>query len=385
MLIAILMAPIAFGLLAMTICLPSMQEWGAIFGATQASVQLTFSAYVLMFGAMQLVYGPLSDRYGRKKLLLIGLGVALIGSVLAALATTLPLLTAARIVQGAGGAAGMVLGRSMVQDFFEGPQRTRVMAYFGMLLGLGPPLATIVGGQLHVRLGWQSNFVLVALLAALLMFAVWRSLPDTHTPAPAPGDRWLAGMLQAYARLAEVHRFRLYVLVLSFTSASFAVFLSGAPIVLASYGIGPQGVGFYIMAVPISYILGNFLTSRVITRLGERRVMQLGQVLSIISLLLVVVLDMAGLKTPLAFALPLMLLGVGHGLLMPPALAGTLGVMPALAGTAAAMAGVSQQLAGALGAYFVGLMPHDGAVNLGLLMLAFMLTALGAQAVLHRR
>ena len=176
-----------------------------------------------------------------------------------------------------------------------------------------------------------------------------------------------------------------YVLVLSFTSASFAVFLSGAPIVLASYGIGPRGVGFYIMAVPLSYILGNFLTSRFITRLGERRVMQLGQLASIISLLLVVGLGLAGLKTPLAFALPLMLLGVGHGLLMPPALAGTLGLVPALAGTAAALAGVSQQLTGALGSYFVGLMPHDGAVNLGLLMLGFMLAALCAQVVLHRR
>ncbi|MEO6623437.1 MAG: MFS transporter, partial [Burkholderiaceae bacterium] len=157
------------------------------------------------------------------------------------------------------------------------------------------------------------------------------------------------------------------------------------PIVLASYGIGPQGVGFYIMAIPISYIVGNFLTSRLITRLGERRMMQLGQFGSASGLLLVVGLGLAGLKTPLAFVLPLLLLGVGHGLLMPPALAGTLGLVPALAGTAAALAGVSQQLMGALGAYFVGLVSHDGAVNLSLLMLAFMLASLSAQVVLHRR
>ena len=120
MLIPLLLAQIAFGLLAMTICLPSMQEWGTIFGASQASVQLTFSAYVLTYGLLQLVYGPLSDRYGRKKLLLTGLSVAVVGSILAALAPTLPLLTAARMLQGAGSAAGMVIGRSLVQDLFEG-------------------------------------------------------------------------------------------------------------------------------------------------------------------------------------------------------------------------------------------------------------------------
>ena len=385
MLIPILLAQIAFGLLAMTICLPSMQEWGAIFGASQASVQLTFSAYALSYGLLQLVYGPLSDRYGRKKLLLTGLTVAMLGSILAALAPTLALLTAARMVQGAGSAAGMVIGRSLVQDLFEGPQRTRVLAYFGMVLGLCPPLATIIGGQLHVRLGWQANFVLMALLAALLLFAAWRGLPAQQTVVQPGRGPWLGDMLRGYARLAAVGRFRLYVVVVSMTSGCFMVFMAGAPIVLASYGIGPQGVGWYIMCVPLSYIVGNYITSRVVARQGERRMMRFGQLGTASGLLLLVALGLAGLKTPLAFALPLMLLGIGHGLLMPPALAGTVGVIPVLAGTAAALAGVSQQLTGAVGGYLVGLMHHDGAVNLGLLMLAYMACSACAQVVLHRR
>ncbi|MDP3373962.1 MAG: MFS transporter, partial [Hydrogenophaga sp.] len=178
LLVTNLLAQLAFGLLAMTICLPSMQEWAAVFDASQARVQLTFSGYVVAYGGLQLLYGPLSDRLGRKHILLFGLFVGGVGAVMAALANDLNTLIVARVLQGAGSAAGMVVGRAMVQDLFQGPARTRVMAYIGMTMGLCPPLATIIGGQLHVRLGWQSNFVLMAVLAAVLFVAAWRGLPD---------------------------------------------------------------------------------------------------------------------------------------------------------------------------------------------------------------
>ncbi|MFT5933443.1 MAG: DHA1 family bicyclomycin/chloramphenicol resistance-like MFS transporter, partial [Hydrogenophaga sp.] len=155
MLIANLLSQLAFGLLAMTICLPSMQEWSAIFSSSQAAVQLTFSGFVVAYGLLQLVYGPLSDRWGRKRVLLLGLAVACAGSVMAALAPDLNTLIAARVLQGAGCAAGMVVGRALVQDLFQGPQRTRVMAYVGMAMGLVPPVATVLGGQMHVVLGWR--------------------------------------------------------------------------------------------------------------------------------------------------------------------------------------------------------------------------------------
>ena len=384
LLIANLLSQIAFGLLAMTICLPSMQEWGAIFQADQAAVQLTFSAYVVAYGAFQLVYGPLSDRIGRKQVLLAGLCLAGIGSFFAAFATDLPSLTAARILQGAGSAATMVVGRSMVQDLFEGPERTRVMAYIGMALGLCPPLATVIGGQLHVRIGWQANFLLMGGLALVLLLAAWLGLP-TRRKAAAPQTHWLADMALAYTRLARAPGFLLYVAILALSTAAFYAFLAGAPIVLRSFGVGPDGVGWYIMWVPVAYVAGNYLTSRWVRRKGERRMMAWGQMAAVGSLLLLLALCVAGLDSPLAFTLPLILLGLGHGLLVPPSLSGTVGLIPALAGSAAAVAGLLQQLMGALGAYTVGLVPHAGSVNLTLLMLGFTLVALVAQVLLHRR
>ncbi len=384
LLIANLLTQLAFGLFVMTLCLPSMQEWGAIFGGTQTEVQLTFSGFMVAYGVFQLVHGPLSDRYGRKPVLMIGLVIAAVGSALAALAPTLATLTAARVLQGAGGAAGVVVGRAMVQDLFDGPQRTRIMAYMGMVMGLVPPFATLVGGQIHVRLGWEANFVLAAVAAVVCLAAAWRGLPSL-APRVERDVHWLRAMLGSYAQLARHTVFLLYVAVLSLTTGAFFVFLAGAPIVLGRYGVGPASLGWYIMCVPVTYMVGNYVTSRLVHRVGERSMMAFGQVLTLAGLALMLALGLAGVQTALAFALPLMLLGFGHGALMPHVLSGTVGVVPALAGSAAAVGGLTQQLTGALAGYVVGLVPHENAVNLGLLMITFTLGAVGAQALLHGR
>ena len=384
LLVANLLAQLAFGLLAMTICIPSMQEWGALFGAGQASVQLTFSGYVVAYGGLQLLYGPLSDRLGRKKILLTGLALAGLGSVLAAAATDLTTLSAARVLQGAGSAAGMVVGRAMVQDLFTGPERTRVMAYIGMTMGLCPPLATIVGGQVHVRFGWQANFIGIAVLAALLWLAAWRGLPE-HAASADARPHWLRALLASYATLARERAFVLYVAILAMATATFYAFLAGAPVVLGSYGVGPDGIGFYIMCIPLSYIAGNYVTSHLVHRIGERSMMALGQALTLGALGVVIALALAEVNTPLALALPLVALGIGHGLLVPPALAGTVGLVPALAGSAAAVAGLMQQLMGAAGGYAVGLFDHHGALKLGTLMLGLAGCGMAAQMLLHYR
>jgi DHA1 family bicyclomycin/chloramphenicol resistance-like MFS transporter len=386
-LIANLISQLAFGLVAMTVCLPSMQDWPAIFGASQAGVQLTLSAFIAAYGGMQLVWGPWSDRIGRKPLLFVGLALACIGSLAAALAPSLALLTLARVVQGAGCAAGMVIARAMVQDLFTGSERTRVMAFVGMTMGVCPPLATLVGGQIHVRLGWQANFVLMVALAVVLMLAAWRGLPSaraaqTQAQARAGAVREL---LAGYARLLREPVYLLYVAILASTTATFYTFLGGTPIVLKGHGITPERIGWYIMCVPLAYILGNLWTSRLVHRMADHRIMALGQVWTLGGLTLVLALGLGGARDPLALALPLLLLGIGHGLLTPAALSGTIGQIPALAGAAAAIGGLMQQLSGAVGAFAVGLVPHEGQVNLALLMLAWAVCGLGAQLALRSR
>lgn len=380
-LMATLLLQITFGVVAMTLCLPSMPTWATEFGASQASVQLTFSAYVAAFGGLQLVYGPWSDRIGRKPLLLGGMALVLLGSVIAALSPNLAVLVLGRVLQGAGGAAGMSVGRAMVQDFFSGRERTRMMAYVGMAMGTCPPLATLLGGQVHVALGWQANFWITAGLAALALLAAWRGLP-ARKPVHANTTHWLTALFSAYGRLLREPTFLSYVLIMAMLTSAFYCFLSGAPIVLTHYGVPPDRMGWYIMAVPIPYIFGNMLTSRLVHHMGDRRLMGLGFFAVQAGLWLMLLLAWAGLHTPWAFALPLTLLGLGHGLIAPPAISGSVGLIPTLAGAAAAVAGASQQVMGAFGSYVVGLLDHEGPVNLGLLMMGFSLMGGVAQLLL---
>ncbi len=377
-----LVAQMALGLLAMTICVPSMLDWPDTFGATQAEVQVTFSAYVALYGLMQLVHGPLSDRVGRKPVLMAGLLLCLAGAVLGALATSLSTLVMARVLQGAGSAASMVVGRAMVQDLFVGPQRTRMMAFVGMTMGVCPPVAMVVGGYLHVRLGWQANFALLALLTLAVGVLTWWVLPTPvrHVAKPAANP-----VLRGYAALMRRPVFLLYVCMLSSSAATFYTYLAGAPLVFKHFGVPPEELGIYIMAIPLAYIVGNVFTTRWIARLGERRLMTMGQGAVFGSLAIVLLLALLPWQSPLALALPLVLLGIGHGLMVPSMLSGTVGLVPALAGSAAALAGVMQQASGSLGGYFVALVPHEGVVNLTLMLIGWSAAGALAQWLLFRR
>lgn len=375
MLLLNLVAQIVYGLLAMTICLPSMQEWGEMFGRDQAAVQLTLSAFLLPYGGMQLIYGPLSDRYGRRPLLLVGLALALLGSVLAASAPNLETLIAARAVLGAGCAAGMVIGRASVQDAFDGPARTRAMAYIGMALGMTPPTATVLGGYIHVQLGWQWNFVLLAALAVLLTAAAWHSL-NQPPRAQRQAGRWWVSMALSYQRLLSEASFQRFVLMLAASSSTFYAFMAAAPVILGRYGVRPDGVGWYVMVVPLGYMVGNYASSHLALRRGDMAMMLLGHALTVAGIVLMLGCIAAGWATAASFAAPLVLVGLGHGLLMPPTLAATVGVIPALAGSAAAFAGLMQQVWGAASGWGVGLLPNHDARGVGITMLVLTLLSL---------
>src|SRR5690606_22339548 len=136
-----------------------------------------------------------------------------------------------------------------------------------MAMGLCPPLATIIGGEVHVRFGWQANFHLLAAISLVLLIVGWRCLPR-HQPSAEAQPHWFGALIASYVQLAHQPAFLSYVVILAMTTATFYAFLAGAPIVLGSYGVGPDGIGYYIMCIPFSYIVGNYSASRLVRRLG---------------------------------------------------------------------------------------------------------------------
>src|SRR5690606_7855220 len=158
-------------------------------------------------------------------------------------------------------------------------------------------------------------FVLMAVLAVVLAVAVWLRVPADRAPADTRAH-WLREMLDAYGALGRLPAFRAYVAILRMGTGSFYVFLAAAPSGLASYGVGPATVGWFIMFIPLAYIAGNFLTSRLISRAGDNALMFLGHGTAIAGITLALLLAVAGVHSPFALAGPLLLLGLGHGLMM---------------------------------------------------------------------
>lgn len=373
----VLVGNVGIGLMAMTICLPSLPAWETVFSATTADVQLTYSAYLLAFASMQLLCGPLSDRFGRRPVILAGLVVVIAGSILAALAPTIEILIAARAIQAGGATAGMVVGRALVQDMFDGSDRTRVLAYMGIVMGATPPIFVLLGGYLHAYVGWQSTFVFVAGAAVLLLTASVFVLPGSHRQierSVAPRQ----GVLSVYAMLLRNRPFLLYALAIAGCSTGFYAFLAGTPTVLNRLGVAPESVGWYILFTTGSYIVGNFLTTRIVHRVGERRLLGIGETVAMVGPILALAIGLSGNDSAVIFLLPLILMGFGHGLVIPPSLTGVIGQYPAHAGAAAALSGAMQQAGGAIAAYALGLFAVISQATMGIVLVAVSCVAAAA-------
>ncbi len=350
----------------MTICLPAMPDWAETFDAGRAAVQATYGTFLITFALGQLVTGPLSDRAGRRPVLLGGLVLFVAASLGLAFAGSIEALIIGRAVQGAGACATIVVARALVQDLFEGADRTRVLAYTGIAMGVTAPLGAVIGGYLHVRFGWPATFLATAALGGALIAATMRAV----RPSPRlSGALHLGRALSGYGRLLHSPVFIAYVVTGAGCTATFYAFVGGAPAVLADAGVGAETVGWYLFFCSGAYIAGNWLTSRLARRLADRRLIGWGQVSALLGAAAVLAAAWAGDEGSVLFVAPVLLIGLGHGLIQPPALKGATGVSAKDAGAAAAVSGAVMQGGGALAGYALGLLPVLDPISLAQTML----------------
>ncbi|MEM8740867.1 MAG: multidrug effflux MFS transporter [Pseudomonadota bacterium] len=321
--------------MSMNVFLPSLPSMAADFGADYRLVQLAVSGYLAVTAAVQLILGPLSDRYGRRPVVLGAIILFILASLACIVAPTIETFLAARFAQ-AGIATGIVLSRAIVRDMVPTDQAASMIGYVTMGMALVPMISPMIGGVLEQAFGWRSNFVFMLGAGLLLLLITLRDLGETNL---TPSTR-LTDQFRAYPELAQSRRFWGYAFTAAFAAGSFFAFLGGAPYIGARvYGLDPATTGFYFGFIAVGFMAGNFLTGRYTQRLGLDRMMMLGTLVAVVSLLLACLLNAWGALHPLAFFIPVMGMGLGNGLTMPNASAGSVSVRPHLAGSASGLSG----------------------------------------------
>jgi MFS transporter, DHA1 family, multidrug resistance protein len=346
----------ALGPLSMDMYLPSLPDIARTLQTPTFYVQLTISSYLLGFAIGQLFYGPISDRLGRKPVLLVAVGLYALGTIVCAAAQSVDQLIAARFAQALGGAGAIVLARAMVRDIYSGVRAGRELSLMGAITGFAPIVAPMIGGVLQTVLGWRAVFVLLLTFAAAVGTVAARLLPETlHTRASGPVS--LAGMAALY-RSVVVHRgFRANLGILTATFVGLFAWVSGAPIVMQGvrYSLTPLVFGGTFAIGAGGYVCGTFLASRIVMRLGLNRTMGIGCATMALGGLVLAAVVAFDLGNVIWFVGAMTIYLAGLGLALPMSMAGALTPFPDRAGTASSLMGFVQQSGAAIAAGAIGL------------------------------
>lgn len=354
--------------LNMNMFLPSLPGIAATYGADYALVQLSVSGYLACTGALQLVIGPLSDRYGRRPVLLAALVVFVVATAICTLAPTIELFLLGRMLQ-AGVVSSFVLSRAIVRDVVDTDRAASMIGYITMGMSVVPMVGPAFGGFLDGLFGWQATFVTIFIFAVITTVLVWADLGETNTTRSSS----MLSQFAAYPDLVRSRRFWGYSLTATFASGAFFSFLGGGPYVASTIlGMSPTALGFYFFFIAFGYMIGNFLSGRYASRVGVNPMMIYGNVIATIGTLIILAFFLAGLQYPITFFGPIFLVGIGNGVTLPSANAGIVSVRPHLAGSASGLGGAMIIGGGAALAALVGalLSPETGAYPLIILMIA---------------
>ncbi len=364
--------------LSLNIFLPSLPQMAAHFGVPYPAMQLSVSLYLATTAVLQIFVGPISDRYGRRPVMIGATAIFTLATLGAILAPTFAVFLTCRLLQ-ATIATGFVLSRAVVRDMVAQDQAASMIGYVTMGMSVVPMIGPVIGGALDEAFGWQATFVLLGLGGAGLLALVWADQGETNRNASGS----FAEQARQYPQLLRSQRFWGYCLAAAFASGAFFAYLGGAPFVGTEvFGLSPSQLGFYFGAPAVGYMAGNFLSGRYSTRLGVNRMVLAGSVLTTLGLAVLALLDLAGIMSPGVFFGLVISVGLGNGIMLPNSTAGMLSVRPQLAGSAAGLGGAFTIGGGAALSALAGAVLGPGSGPMPLIVLMFTSSALSILCIL---
>lgn len=357
--LALLISLSSFGPLTMSIYTPVMPLIGTDLGAGADAVKYTLTTYMLGFAIGQLFYGPLSDRFGRRPIALLGVAFFTLTSFGCAFAPSIAGLIGLRILQGLGAASGAVLGRALLRDAYEAKEMPLVMSWIALAMNVSPAIAPSIGGLLGQAFGWRATFWFVAGFGALLLLALALLLGETNRFRSTKVD--LASLLRGSGEMLRNRRFLGYVLTLGFAFAINFGMLAGTPFILQDkLGFSPREFGLIVLLSVGGFTAGNFANNRLVGRVPPVAILRSAGWFHVAALVVMAALSLGGVQTWWAIIGPHMVLSFGSGMIGPNASAGAVGLYPRLAGTASSWVGLAQMGMGALGTVIVAVLTALG-------------------------
>lgn len=356
---AVLVACTGVSILSTDLHAPSLPHLPRLLDSDAETVQLTMTLNLAAYALAQLLHGPLADRFGRRRLLILGFVGFALASLGCALAQSVGDLLTGRVIQGLCSSVPSVVIVLMIRELYDERRAVRIMGAYGMAIGLAPAIGPLIGGYVYVAAGWRMNFLLLAVIAFAVLIAVLRYLPETgrrDEAALRPGH-----IVHQYLRLLSLRRYLCYLIPLAAVFGSFFAFVTAGPFLLIDrMGVATQHYGYYYGIIIFAFIAGSFAANRLIGRFDALRLTRMAIVIAFCGGLSLVLPVAWGQENLHALVLSMAVFTFGMGILMasgPICLLDAAGDGPR--GPASALAGSLQLGAASLASLSVAVF-HDG-------------------------
>ena len=365
--IPVLVALTAVMPLGMHMLLPGLSAIARDFAVSVPTVQWSVTLFMVAVALAQLVYGPVSDRFGRRRPLLVGLVIFLLGSLACAAATSSPLLLAGRVIQGIGACSGMVLGRAMVRDVYPANRAAVTLGYVSTALVIFSALAPMLGGVLLTWFSWRAPFLFSAAGCVVLLAIAWR-LEETHRNRAAMSS--VSSLVRDFATLLRLPGFMVPALATALSGIGFFGFIANAPVLAEEiFAIRPDRYGFYFVLLPLGFCTGSFLSTRLTPRLGLHRIALWTSIASAVVGFGLLALTLLSLLTPVLLFALVGLTNLTSSIGMPAMMVRSMGADSRMIGAASGLIGFLHMAFGAVGTQLVA-HAYDGTALPAALLIA---------------